>query len=193
MEYSNPSDSRQRGSQYVSSERRTRRFCWIALGVLLPLALWTHTYEDVAKAWKAHANEVIDVDFNQTLAFAGLNWTLLGWDIASNPKQPETVEITAHVQVDIPSPEAVKALGNCWPYLEDSSGQRWSRRPPRSREVSCARLSLSADPEVKQTVLEERFVIPAARVSDVRLAFVIPKQQPRYLRFQRPGPKPAGS
>ena len=88
------------------------------------------------------------------------------------------------------SPSAVKELGNCWPYLEDSSGQRWSRRPPRSREISCARLSLRADPEIKQTVLEERFVIPAARASDVRLAFVIPKQQPRYLRFWRPEETP---
>jgi len=179
----------------VSNERRTRRLCWIALGVLLPLALWTHACEDVAKAWQAHASEAIDVvGFDETIAFAGLNWTMLGWDIAIDPKKPETVEVTVQVQLEIPSPEAAKARGNCWPYLEDSSGQRWSRRPPRSREVSCARLSLNADPEIKQTVLEERFVIPAARASDVKLAFVIPKQQPRYLRFQRPAPpKPAGS
>jgi hypothetical protein len=171
----------------MSNERRTRRLCWIALGVLLPLALWTHAYEDATKAWRAHASEVVDVDFNQTIAFAGMSWSLLEWDVIENLKQPETAEVVVRVRIDVPSHEAVKALGNCWPYLEDSSGQRWSRRPPRSREVSCARLSLRAEPDLKQAVLEERFVIPAARVAEVKLAFVIPKQQPRYLRFQRPG------
>jgi hypothetical protein len=171
----------------MSNERRTRRLCWIALGVLLPLALWTHAYEDVASARRAHATEAIDVDARQTIAFAGLNWRLVGYDVSKNPKDPSRAEVIARVQVDVPSPEAVKSLGNCWPYLEDSTGQRWSRRPPRSREVSCARLSLRADPEIKQLELEERFVIPSARVADVKLAFVIPKQQPRYLRFRWPG------
>jgi hypothetical protein len=170
----------------VSNERRTRRLCWIALGVLLPLALWTHAYEDVASAWRAHATEAIDADGGKPVAFAGLNWTLLGYDVAKNVKDPSKAEVIVRVQLDVPSPDAVKALGNCWPYLEDSTGQRWARRPPRSREISCARLSLRADPEIKQTVLEERFVIPAARVSDVSLAFVIPKQKPRYLRFRPP-------
>jgi hypothetical protein len=159
----------------------------IALGVLLPLALWTHAYEDVAQAWRAHTSDAIDVDFKETIAFAGLNWNLLGWDVIENLKKPETAEIVVRVQVDATAQDAMKSLGNCWPYLEDSSGQRWSRRPPRSREVSCARLSLRADPQMKQAVLEERFIIPAARVSEVSLAFVIPKQQPRYLRFRKPG------
>ena len=174
----------------MSNERRTRRLCWMALGVLFPLTLWTHAHEDVTRAWRAHATRAIDVDVNQTISFAGLNWTLLGYDIVENLKNPSTTEIIMHVQLDVPSPSAVKELGNCWPYLEDSSGQRWSRRPPRSSEISCARLSLRADPEIKQTMLEERFVIPAARASDVRLAFVIPKQQPQYLRFRRPGEAP---
>jgi hypothetical protein len=174
----------------MSTERRTRRLCWIALALLLPLALWTHAYEDFSSAWRAHASEAIDVDARQTISFAGLNWSLVGYDTNENLKDPRTVEITVHVQLDVPSPSAVKELGNCWPYLEDSSGQRWSRRPPRSDEISCARLSLRADPEIKQTVLEERFVIPAARASDVRLAFIIPKQQPRYLRFWRPEEAP---
>jgi hypothetical protein len=167
----------------MSNERRTRRLCWIALGVLLPITLWTHAHEDVTRAWRAHAGEAIDVDARQTIAFAGLNWRLVGYDVNHKPKDPGTAEVTVHVQIDVPSPDAVKSLGNCWPYLEDSSGQRWSRRPPLSREISCARLSMRADPEVKQTVLSERFVIPSARVSDVKLVFVIPKQQPRYLRF----------
>ena len=175
----------------MSNERRTRRLCWIALGVLLPVTLWTHAHEDVTRAWRAHASEPIDIDFNQTADFAGLKWRLLEWDVSHTTKQPGMSEVTVRVQLDDPSPEAVKELGNCWPYLEDASGQRWSRRPPLSREVSCARLSLRADPEVKQTLLSERFVIPSARVPEVRLAFVIPKQQPRYLRFQRPGPPPA--
>jgi hypothetical protein len=174
----------------MSNERRTRRLCWIALAVLLPLTLWTHAHEDVTRAWRAHASQAIDVDARQTISFAGLNWTLVGYDTVHNLKNPSTAEIIVRVQLDVPSPSAVKDLGNCWPYLEDSSGQRWSRRPPRSRDVSCARLSLRADPEIKQTVLEERFVIPAARVSDVRLAFVIPKQQPQYLRFRRPEEAP---
>jgi hypothetical protein len=171
----------------MSNERRTRRLCWMALGVLFPLTLWTHAHEDVTSAWRAHASQAIDVDANQTISFAGLNWTLVGYDTVENPKNPSTAEIIVRVQLDVPSPGAVKELGNCWPYLEDSSGQRWSRRPPRSREVSCARLSVRADSEIEQTVLEERFVIPATRASDVRLAFVIPKQQPQYLRFLRPG------
>jgi hypothetical protein len=158
----------------------------MALGVLLPLTLWTHAHEDVTRAWRAHASKPFDVGLNQTITFAGMNWTLLGYDWDHNLKDSSTAEIIVRVQLDIPAPDAVKSLGNCWPYLEDSSGQRWSRRPPRSREISCARLSLRADPEIKQTVLEERFVIPSARASDVRLAFVIPKQQPQYLRFQRP-------
>jgi hypothetical protein len=171
----------------VSDERRTRRLCWLALAVLMPLTLWTHAHEDVTKAWRAHASEAIDVDARQTIAFAGLKWSLVGYDVSENLKDPSTAEIIVRVQLDIPSAEAVKSLGNCWPYLEDSTGQRWARRPPRSREVSCARLSLRADPEIKQTELEERFVIPSARTSDVRLVFVIPKEQPRYLRFQWPG------
>jgi len=171
----------------MNNERRTRRLCWIALSVLLPLALWTHAYEDLTKAWQAHASEVVDVNFNQSIAFAGLQWSLLEWDVIHNIKQPEIAEVVVRVRVDVPSQEAVKALGNCWPYLEDSSGQRWSRRPPQSREVSCARLSLQAEPDLKQALLEERFVIPSARVPEVKLAFVIPKQQPQYLRFQRPG------
>jgi hypothetical protein len=170
----------------LSNERRMRRLCWGAIGVLLPITLWTHAHEDVTRAWRAHASEAIDVAPKQTIAFAGLNWTLLDWAVTENAKQPGTAEIIVRVQVDVTTPDAVKALGNCWPYLEDSSGQRWSRRPPRSREISCARLSLRADPEIKQTVLAERFVIPTARVADVKLAFVIPKQQPRYLRFPRP-------
>jgi hypothetical protein len=167
-------------------ERRTRRLCWIALGVLLPLALWTHAHEDFTKARKAHASEVIDVGAKEPIAFAGMNWRVLDWAVTENAKQPGTSEVIVHVQLDVTAPDAMKSLGNCWPYLEDSSGQRWSRRPPRSKETSCARLSLRADPQMKQTVLEERFVIPTARVADVQLAFVIPKQQPRYLRFQRP-------
>ena len=174
----------------MSTERRTRRLCWIALALLLPLALWTHAYEDFSSAWREHASEAIDVDARQTISFAGLNWSLVGYDTNKKMKDPRTAEIIVRVQLDVPSPSAVKELGNCWPYLEDSSGQRWSRRPPRSREISCARLSLRADPEIKQTVLEERFVIPAARASDVRLAFIIPKQQPRYLRFWRPEETP---
>lgn len=172
----------------MSNERRTRWLCWIALGVLLPLALWTHAREDIAQAWRAHASAVIDVDFNETIAFAGLNWHLSEWDVIENFKTPQTAEVVVRVQIEATARDAIKTLGNCWPYLEDSSGQRWSRRPPTSREVSCARLSLHAEPDMKQAVLEERFVIPAARVSDVRLAFVIPKQQPRYLRFRKPGP-----
>lgn len=171
----------------MSNERRTRRLCWIALGVLLPLALWTHAHEDFTKARRAHSSEVIDVGFNETIAFAGLNWSLLEWDVTETGKAPGTAEVIVRVQVDVTAQDAIKSLGNCWPYLEDSSGQRWSRRPPRSREVSCARLSMRAEPETKQAVLEERFVIPTARLSEVKLAFVIPKQQPRYLRFQRPG------
>jgi len=158
----------------------------MALGVLLPLTLWRHAHEDVTRAWRAHASNPVDVGLNQTITFAGMNWTLLGYDWEHNLKDPSTAEIIVRVQLDIPAPDAAKSLGNCWPYLEDSSGQRWSRRPPRSREISCARLSLRADPEIKQTVVEERFVIPTARASDVRLAFVIPKQQPQYLRFQKP-------
>lgn len=176
----------------MSNERRTRRLCWIALGVLLPLALWTHAHEDFTKAWRAHTSEVIDVGPNQTIAFAGLNWSLVGYDVAENFKDPNTAEVTAHVQLDVPSHEAVKALGNCWPYLEDSSGQRWSRRPPLSREISCARISMRAEPGIKQTVLSERFLIPAARAKEVTLVFVIPKQQPRYLRFRRLEQPPAG-
>lgn len=170
----------------MSNEARTHRLCWIALAVLLPLALWTHAHEDVSRVWRAHASQPIEVDARQTISFAGLNWSLLGYDTTWNPKNPSTAEVTVRVQLDVPAPGAVKELGNCWPYLEDSSGQRWSRRPPKSREISCARLSLGADPQIKQMVLEERFVIPAARASEVRLAFVIPKQQPQYLRFWRP-------
>jgi hypothetical protein len=170
----------------MSDEYRTRRLCWIALGVLLPLALWTHAHEDVTRAWKAHAAEPIDVDFRQSITFAGLKWNLVGYDVGKNLKDPSTAEVIVRVQVEVLSPNAVKELGNCWPYLEDSSGQRWSRRPPTSREVSCARLSLRADPDTKQTELAERFVIPSARVPDVTLALVMPKQQPRYLRFQQP-------
>jgi hypothetical protein len=170
----------------VSNERRTRRLCWIALGVLLPLALWVHAHEDFSKAWRAHASKPIDVGPKQTIAFAGMNWTVLDWAASENVKQPGTAEVIVRVQVDVTAQDAVKALGNCWPYLEDSSGQRWARRPPRSRETSCARLSLRADPQMKQAVLEERFLLPAARAAEVTLAFVIPKQQPRYLRFQRP-------
>lgn len=169
----------------MSDERRTRRLCWIALGVLLPLALWTHAHEDVTRAWQAHASEPIDVDARQPITFAGFRWSLVGYDVAENLKDPSIAEVIVRVQLEVLSPNAVKDLGNCWPYLEDSSGQRWSRRPPLSREVSCARLSLRADPDMKQTELEERFVIPAARVPEVRLALVMPKQQPRYLRFQR--------
>jgi hypothetical protein len=172
----------------MSDERRTRRLCWIALGALLPIALWTHAYEDFTKARQAHTSEVLDVGFNQTVAFAGLNWRLLDWTVSHNPKKPETVEVVVRVQVDVAAPDAVKALGNCWPYLEDAAGQRWARRPPLSRETSCARLSMRAEPDIKQTVLSERFVIPSARVPEVNLAFVIPKQRPRYLRFQRPAP-----
>ena len=172
----------------MSNERRTRRLCWIALGVLLPIALWTHAHEDVGRAWRAHASEAVHVDPRQTIAFAGLNWSLLDWAVTENAKQPGTTEIVVRVQLSIPDRDAVKSLGNCWPYLEDSSGQRWSRRPPRSSEISCARLSSRADPEIKQTVLSERFLIPTARVSDVSLALLIPKEQPRYLRFQRPAP-----
>jgi hypothetical protein len=169
----------------MSNEGRTRRLCWIALGVLLPLALWTHAHEDGTRAWRAHASEPIDVDWRQTIDFAGFKWSLVGYDVAKM-KDPSTAEVIARVQVEVLSPNAVKDLGNCWPYLEDSSGQRWSRRPPRSREVSCARLSLRADSDTEQMELEERFVIPSARVPDVTLTLVIPKQQPRYLRFQQP-------
>jgi hypothetical protein len=174
----------------MSNERRTRRLCWIALAVLLPLALWTHAHEDVTRAWRAHASQAIDVDARQTISFAGLKWSLVGYDTDWHLKDRSKVEVVVHVQLDVPSPSAVKELGNCWPYLEDSSGQRWSRRPPLSREITCARLSLRADPEIKQIALEERFVIPAARASDVRLALVIPKHQPQYLRFWRPEETP---
>jgi hypothetical protein len=169
----------------MSNEGRVRRLCWIGLAMLLPLALWTHAHEDVTRAWHAHASEPIDVDFRQTIEFAGFRWSLVGYDVG-HLKDPSTAEVIVRVQVEVLSPNAVKELGNCWPYLEDSSGQRWSRRPPTSREVSCARLSLRADPDTKQTELAERFVIPSARVPDVTLALVIPKQQPRYLRFQQP-------
>lgn len=172
----------------MNNERRTRRICWGALGVLLPVVLWTHAHEDVRSAWSAHAFQAIDVGPKQTIAFAGLRWSLLDWAVTESVKDPGTAEIIVRVQLDVTSPDAVKALGNCWPYLEDSSGQRWARRPPRSREISCARLSLRADTQGEQTVLSERFVIPTARISDVSLAFVIPKQQPRYLRIQRPAP-----
>jgi hypothetical protein len=172
----------------MNNERRTRRLCWGALAVLLPGVLWTHAHEDVSRAWHAHAFEAIDVAPKQTIDFAGLHWRLLDWAVTESVKQPGTAEIIVRVQLDVTSPEAVKALGNCWPYLEDSSGQRWARRPPTSREISCARLSVQTDAQVEQTVLSERFVIPTARVPDVSLAFVIPKQQPRYLRFHRPGP-----
>lgn len=170
----------------MSDERRTRRLCFIALAVLLPAALWTEAHEDVMRAWQGHAFKAIEVDPAQTVPFAGLSWRLLGLDATENVKLPATAEVIVSVQLDFTSPEAIQSLRNCQPYLEDSSGQRWSPLPSRFREVSCSQLAFRADINGKQAVFTERFAVPAARASEVNLAIVIPKEQPRYLRFQRP-------
>lgn len=170
----------------MSNERRTRRLCFFALAVLLPAALWTEAHEDVMRAWQAHAFDAIEVDPTQSVTFGGLNWRLLELETPQNVKLPATAEVSVRVQLAFTSLEAMQSLRNCQPYLEDSSGQRWSPRPSRSREVSCSQLSLRADIDGKQAEFTERFLVPAARAAEVNLAIVIPKEQPRYLRFQRP-------
>ena len=163
-----------------------RRLCFIALAVLLPAALWTEAHEDVMRAWQGHAFNAIEVDPAQTVPFAGVRWRLLGLGATESLRLPDTSEVTVRVQLDFTSPEAVQSLRICQPYLEDSSGQRWSPLPPLSREAACSRLSLRTDINGRQTVCTERFLVPTARALEVNLAIVIPKERPRYLRFQRP-------
>ena len=181
---SNGRDSRQR-RYLVSNERRTRRYCSFALVALLPAALWSDASENLTHVRHAYATEAIEANPKLPTTFAGLNWRLLGQDIALPPpqKSSESIEIAVHVQVDLTSPQAVQSLRECQVYLEDVSGRRWSPLPNRYLDTTCSKLSQASG---QQAVFTEKFVVPTARASKVNLAIVMPTERPRYLRFPRP-------
>jgi hypothetical protein len=172
----------------MRNERRMRRLCLIAVLVLLPVTLWTDAREDVVRAWTGRAFRAINVEPTQRAPFAGLQWQLLGLDATDNVKMPGRTEVVARLQLDLSATEAVQSLRDCQPYLEDSSGQRWSPLAPQFRQISCSQLSWRAPANSKEAVVTERFIIPTERVADVRLAIVMKKEQPQYLRFDQPAP-----
>ena len=169
----------------MSNERSARRRSLVAFAVLLPAVVWMSAHEDFASARQNHATDAIEALPTQTVSFAGLSWRLLDLKATAQEKIPETTQVEVRLQIDITSPQAVQSLRACQSYLEDSTGQRWSAQPSRYREISCAQLPGKIGANGKHAVIIEHFLIPTHRAADVNLAVVIPKQRPRYLRFQR--------
>lgn len=179
-----------------TSERRWyRRSLW-ALLLIVPVSLFTIGYGDYVEMSRYTDLYPTEVAAGEVKHYGGSDWQFYGMRKVEEGIRPGSlpagsVPVIARFLVEIGDTNLQEKWLMCAIRLVDKAGRSWSptsipgMRLPKEGIQTCTSAIFSGAEKGTRLVIEERFLVPATVVNELRPTLGVYSERPYYLKFAR--------